>query len=102
MAGVRRTSVVTPPYKGRPTHITQGYLVYKFYGEKNERYVHRDVMEEFLGRPLSKGEMVHHINENRFDNRIENLKIVTINQHMSLHNKERAKTRPRNKFGQFI
>lgn len=47
------------------------------------------VMEALLGRHLYENECVHHINENRSDNRKENLKLMTKSEHMSFHMNKR-------------
>ena len=46
---------------------------------------HQLVMECLIGRHLLPNECVHHINFIKDDNRKENLKLMTINEHMSLH-----------------
>lgn len=51
------------------------------------------VVEKSIGRYLNDGECVHHINHIRDDNRIENLKLMTISDHMSMHMKERYEKR---------
>jgi predicted XRE-type DNA-binding protein len=43
------------------------------------------VMEAFLGRKLEPWEVVHHINEDKKDNRIENLSVMSIGEHTALH-----------------
>lgn len=48
---------------------------------------HIFLMEQKMGRSLEKGEVVHHINLNKADNRIENLQLMSIADHVSLHRK---------------
>ena len=50
---------------------------------------HTLVMEQAIGRCLLPGEVVHHVNRVRNDNRLENLMLMTISEHNSLHAKER-------------
>lgn len=65
---------------GHPAARTDGYVL-----------LHHLVMEDALGRYLRPGEIVHHINEDRTDNRITNLKLTTRAEHITkLHPRERG------------
>lgn len=64
----------------RKDHITKtGYRVV------NARKEHLTIAERALGRPLRSGEVVHHINMNKLDNRPSNLLICTASYHRFLH-----------------
>ena len=45
----------------------------------------RKTAEEYLNRPLHKGEVVHHLNGDASDDRYENLLIMTDREHKQLH-----------------
>ena len=58
---------------------------------------HRYIMEQILKRPLTKNEVVHHIDHDKTNNKPENLKLLDSH---SIHLKEHD--RKRNILGQFI
>lgn len=55
------------------------------------------VMEDHIGRYVTRDEVVHHKNHIRDDNRIENLELMTFKEHAGLHMKERWDKRRNNK-----
>lgn len=46
---------------------------------------YRVIMEKHLGRSLERDEVIHHINKDILDNRIENLQLMRNGQHVSFH-----------------
>jgi hypothetical protein len=60
-----------------------------------DKYVveYRLIMEDKIGRYLKFNEVVHHINGNPSDNRIENLQLMTRADHTKLHSKIKSETR---------
>lgn len=62
---------------------SQGYIKV----EKNGKTVpmHRWLMEQHLGKKLLPSQIVHHINEDKSDNRIENLEVMDRGDHIRLH-----------------
>lgn len=76
--------------KAKGQYIHQGYVVLT-QGENCGRLEHVVIMEKAIGRRLDKKEVVHHINGNRQDNRLENLQLLTRAEHSRIHTSERIK-----------
>ena len=52
---------------------------------------HRKIMEDYLGRKLSRNEVVHHKNGITTDNRLDNLELMSRGKHISIHKKGKGK-----------
>ncbi len=61
-----------------------GYKLVKKEVGKYQRE-HRKIVENSLKRKLTNEEIVHHINGDKFDNRLENLQIMSKSEHCKLH-----------------
>ena len=66
-------------YQLNPYTHSDGYKQFKAYHEggcTTPHYVHRFVWEQFMS-DIPKGYQINHINEDKTDNRLENLELVT-------------------------
>ena len=98
------TGLQSKSYKPRLTK--DGYL--RMYAAKHphangrkEIHVHVMIMENHIGRQLHPWECVHHINEIKTDNRLENLRLMSHSDHSLMHAKENSKSRTRGAGGRY-
>ena len=80
----------SPNWKGGKEITKEGYVVL-WISRKEKILEHRKVMEDHLGRKLTRSEVVHHINGNNADNRLSNLELTTYSKEFSRHNRGRGK-----------
>lgn len=70
--------------KDHPLRNSYGYV-----------FEHRLVVEEKLGRFLTRIEVVHHIDENKMNNSLDNLVVLSDHEHKSYHAKRQGGYRER-------
>jgi hypothetical protein len=77
----KRSSTSSGADRNGRYHLTEkGYFRYHSSHHRN-RYVHRVIVEQKLGRQLRKDEDVHHRNGVKTDNRLRNLQILSHTEH---------------------
>jgi len=68
----------------------RGYIIFHGYkyvsiGNKKRRFEHRLVMEKYLGRELTRKEIIHHKDGNKLNNELSNLELMTQSKHIKEH-----------------
>lgn len=62
-----------------------------------DKYIYKVIAEVLIGRPLRKGEVVHHKDEDHHNNDPDNLEVITQSAHIKLHHAKMAAAHKRAK-----
>lgn len=87
--------------KGKGFSIKPSGYIEITMGENKGRLQHIIIMEGLIGRRLYSNECVHHKDENRSNNNIDNLELMTRSEHAKFHAIKNHKKRNRNSKGEF-
>lgn len=80
---MKRYRATLPRTRGK---TKDGYILLQIAGRRI--YEHRLIMEQHIGRQLTKKEHVHHLNGDKTDNRLENLSLMSQREHLAIHGHE--------------
>ena len=83
------TTAIKTKY-GTATLDKQGYYQLTTNQGKHSRRLHRRIWEDHYNKPIPNGYVIHHMNGDRLDNRIQNLQCCKREDHIKFHSKGRT------------
>ena len=86
-AAVNRRGASNASWSGG-RHVSPAGYVRISLGGGNRALEHRVVMERALGRPLRSDEHVHHVDGDKQNNEVGNLRVLSVSEHGELHSRE--------------
>lgn len=80
--GIDNDTLITPFGRAR---LTNGYYQITSRNENSKKLLHRLIWESYYNTKIPKGYVIHHLNENKNDNRIQNLQCISSKNHRRYH-----------------